>query len=192
MAKTEPTIEGDTMNHNTNIQSTQNERFTTLLLENQYYLYNFIYAFVGDKSHAEDLFQETAIVMCRKFEQFDPESNFMAWGCQIARNKIMNFRKQQKKTSLLFKDGLFLKMMSRSERLSENNELKFNALQSCIEKLSDKDNQLLKIRYESGLKVKEISEKIGRPVHGLYKAFSRILDSLRLCIQQEIKAGESA
>ena len=44
---------------------------------------------------AEDLFQETCLVLWQKFDEFEPAGeNFLAWALRIAEHKVMDFQKK--------------------------------------------------------------------------------------------------
>jgi len=47
-------------------------------------------AVVGDRSAAEDVLQEAAVIALGKLEQFDPETNFLAWMARIVRFVALN------------------------------------------------------------------------------------------------------
>lgn len=51
-------------------------------------------ALVGDRSEAEDLVQEAALVGLRKLDEFIPESNFVAWMAKIVRMHALNWRRK--------------------------------------------------------------------------------------------------
>jgi RNA polymerase sigma-70 factor (ECF subfamily) len=44
------------------------------------------WAIIGDRHWAEDVVQEVAVVAWRKYDQFDPNTDFNAWTAQITRN----------------------------------------------------------------------------------------------------------
>jgi RNA polymerase sigma-70 factor, ECF subfamily len=46
-------------------------------------LYAYFLTLMGNDPGADDVFQETSTLMWEKFEQFEPGTNFVAWGCRI-------------------------------------------------------------------------------------------------------------
>ena len=44
---------------------------------------------------AEDVFQESCIVLWQKFEEFQPQTNFVGWAMRIAQNKAMHFQRSR-------------------------------------------------------------------------------------------------
>jgi len=71
-------------------ESERYKEFLRLLMANQHRIFGFIFALVPDMEAAEDLQQETMLVMWEKYREFKPGTNFAAWGIQIARNKCIS------------------------------------------------------------------------------------------------------
>ncbi len=167
-------------------QSPPNEQFTCLLLSHQKRIYNFILTLVPNASDADDIMQETVLVMCRKFDEFSIDTNFTAWAFQIARFNIIKFRRNKHQHFSLLSDEAFEKVSNEIERNHNNIDEHLAALQHCLEKLNKNDRELVSLHYEKGLKINSIAEKYDRSTQGLYKVFSRINNLLRLCIKQAI------
>ena len=55
----------------------------------------YINALVLDWNNADNLFQETCLVLWQKFDEFRPGTNFLAWALHIANFKVMKFRTQE-------------------------------------------------------------------------------------------------
>lgn len=68
--------------------------FLRLYSRHHYRIPAYIYTLVPHRADAEDLLQETSIILWEKFEQFDPGSDFLAWACQVAFWKFGNHRKR--------------------------------------------------------------------------------------------------
>jgi len=183
--KNQEHLSGDLNNASTN------EEFTHLLLTNRKRIYGFILSLGHNFSDADDLFQEIALVMCRKFGEFDVGKSFSAWAIGIARHRIIKFRQKQHKSKIMFSHKAFEIAMNRSNKMLHNIEDRSKALENCLSKLSEIDRGLIKMRYENGLKIKEIAGIIARPVQGLYKVFARIHTSLHLCISRTMSQREA-
>ncbi len=51
---------------------------------------------------------------------------------------------------------------------------------------SDYDQELLDLRYRKQATVRNIAEKVGRPIEGLYKTYQRIRRSLVDCVDRAL------
>jgi len=167
------------------------EQFTRLLLANQRRIYGFILSLVPNFTDADDIFQDTVLVMCRKFEDLKLKTSFLAWGLSIAQHKILKFREKKNRSRVLFTDKTFEMIMERSNSILSNMDQRVRALENCLNKLVERDRDLIKMRYEKGLAIKDIAMKVGRPIQGMYKVFTRIHNNLRLCIRLTISMWET-
>lgn len=71
------------------------ESFTTLVGRYQRELFHFLVRFLGDKSAAEDVFQEAFLQVHQSAEQFDPARRFRPWLFTIAANKARDLIRSQ-------------------------------------------------------------------------------------------------
>ena len=55
-----------------------------LMTQHQRRIFSYIYTLVPDRHSAEDILQETSLVICEKFSDFRTGTDFAAWACQIA------------------------------------------------------------------------------------------------------------
>lgn len=161
-----------------------NDSFLKLLLGNDKRIYAFILSLVGNRNDADDLMQETTSVMWRKFCEFEPGSDFVAWGIKIARNRIMNFRKKQANSKLQFKSDIVEILDAESDDMIKRLDQRMIALQECLMKLPGKDRTLIRMRYESDVNVKDLAVRVGLSTHQLYRAFVRIHAALLQCIRR--------
>src|SRR2546430_12593207 len=60
------------------------KRLMVLMTRHQRQIFSYIYVLVPNRSDAEDLLQETSLVICEKFHEFREGTDFVAWACQIA------------------------------------------------------------------------------------------------------------
>lgn len=164
--------------------------FGRLFVRHQSRIYGFIRSLVVHRTDAEDLLQETASVLWRKFDEFTPGSNFMAWAMRIARFQVMYFRQRRGRDVLQFSEQ-FVEAISRetvaeSDRLGDVREL----LDLCMDKLPSADRELFDLRYQSDMAAKSMAEKLGRPLSTVYNAVNRIRKVLAECVEQAMKRAD--
>ena len=176
-----------TQNGNTN---SRYEYFLRLFMANQDRIFGFVLTMVPDHAYADDIMQETIMTMWRKFGDFEPETNFAAWGIAIARYNILKFREKHRTSSVMFSSEALQHIMSSAGEVFDELDDRLVALQGCLEKLNEKDGNLIKMRYGTDLTVKAIAQKVGRPVGGMYKAMARIHNLLQQCINRTLTAWE--
>ena len=171
-------------------QSDQVSAFVNQLTAYQHRIYDFILTLVPNWSDADDLMQEIAEVMWRKYQGAGHITDFCAWGKTIARNKVMNFYAKRRRERVLFSDSLLKDVVEREEEVSLQVELRVQALQKCLQKLRSNDRHLIQVLYGHDITIKKLAEQVQRPVQGLYKAMARIHHSLLQCVRRSLAIME--
>ncbi len=171
----------------------KNAQFLRLYSAEQNKLYAFILATVHNRNAADEIFQETTIVLWENFEKFVPGSSFGAWAIGIARNKVFEYIRKYKKTRMIFSSDFYESICDYAEEASKNNIIddRMELLEVCLGKLQDRDRKLLKMRFNKNLSMHTISQQTGRSHIGLYKTMSRIITQLRACINRQTAIRET-
>ena len=167
-----------------------NEEFLRLFLENQRTIYAYILSMVPRTADADDIMQETATKMLERLDDFEEGTNFGAWGVTIARYKILEYHNEKKRNMDLINKTLLEQINQVASKKVLNVDDRLKALEQCLTKLNGKNRMLLRIRYHEGLSVRKVAEKVKKPVAGMYKAMSRLHDSLSRCIAMTLAAWE--
>lgn len=166
------------------IESGENtEQFMHLVLANQREILVFILYLVPIKMDADDILQDTLTEMWKKFDQFRPGSDFVAWGVTIARYKVMNYRKKRAKSKMVFSDDIYSILEVDSQKKSNLLQNSIDALESCVHKLSSNERVLLRLRYEKDQTLKTISSRLGKSSQAIHRALGRIHTRLVKCIR---------
>src|SRR5437773_9907570 len=78
------------------------KRLMTLLTRHQRQIFSYIYVLVPNRTDAEDLLQETSLVICEKFHEFKEGTDFVAWACQIAYWRVRYSRQKYARAKVFF------------------------------------------------------------------------------------------
>lgn len=78
------------------------DSFVDLLTQHRSQLFGYIYALVRRLDDAEDLYQDTALILWSKFAEYQPGTNFLGWACTIARYRTANFLKSERRRRRCF------------------------------------------------------------------------------------------
>lgn len=165
--------------------------FFQLFMAHQRIFYAYILSAVHNYSDADDIVQETATVMWRRFAEFTPGSNFRAWGVTIARNQILRFFNSHKRSRLQFDDELLKQLEMSTLQESAHLDHLGEALRKCFQRLSEANRKILDLRYKDHMAIKSIANMMGKPVYGMYKAFSRLQDSLQRCMETTLREEQA-
>jgi RNA polymerase sigma-70 factor, ECF subfamily len=172
------------------IEPQRGEQFLLVYSGCESQLFAYLLTLLGNRSDAEEVFQETALVLWRSFDDFTPGTNFLLWAKRIAFHRVLTFRKQRQRqgvpNSEEFLNSVERFLGSQSEAL----DARLRALSECLMKLSEPDRQLVALRYESNRKIKDLATQLGRPANTLYKAFERIRHALFECVDRSLAREE--
>jgi RNA polymerase sigma-70 factor, ECF subfamily len=164
------------------------EDFVRLLMANERRIFAYILALLPNVADAEDVLQETSIVLWRKFPEYQPGTDFTAWAFRIAQNMVRNSRAKHLRCRVKFDEELLAAVADDAERMSEELDLSRSVLSDCVNELPSGDRELLNLRYEAGATIKSVAAMVGRSAEGLYKAMRRIHDALHDCVCRRLKS----
>lgn len=170
--------------------SARQEQFVCLLSNSHRGIYGLLVSLVGDKDTADDLMQEVSLLLWRKFETFDLQAegstqSFLKWASVIARNLVRNYYRQKAK-GIVFDDELVSKIAITRIAAEEFLEMRRDALQQCLEKLTDREQKLLSICYDSDNDVKSAAKGFGKSADALYMSLSRLRQKLFYCVNRTL------
>src|SRR5262249_34859663 len=80
------------------------ELFIRLLGQSHRSLHLYVMSLVPNRNDAEDILQQTNLVLWREFHQFEPGTNFTAWACRVAFNQVLAWRKRRQRDRLVFSE----------------------------------------------------------------------------------------
>lgn len=164
------------------------ERFMRLFLQNERRVYGLILTMLGRWTDADDVMQETATVMWRKFDSFKPGTDFTAWALSIARFQVMAYRKRAAIGRKRLSDQTVELLADEFCNVAEASDVRREALRECLSKLNERDRKLVELRYEPGATTQSAAQQAGRTIHAAYKALNKIHSQLLQCIRRTLAA----
>lgn len=164
------------------------EDFVQEFTKNQRRLYLYILAQVGRPNDAEEVLQETNLVVWRKAAQFTPGTNFFAWASRIATYEVLKLRERRGRDKLRFSAEFVELVAAEAIEASDTWEDRRQALSVCLGKLRSRDRELIERRYATGETGKSVAEDLGRPINAVYQSLGRIRRVLIECVQRQLAA----
>ena len=159
------------------------DAFFAQLMEHRHRIYAFIAKQLVNPADAEDIFQKTSIVLWKKMDEFEPTGSFFHWACGIAFNEVRNFLTVQRRSRLHFDAELVELLAEEAKSEGELSEARLSAMQQCMERLSARQQEILRRCYLGTSTISEIAEGIGRERGALYKQLARLKEKLIACIR---------
>ena len=163
--------------------------FLSHFLQKQDEIRAVIASLVRDRVLCDDLFQEVALVLWKKYDTYDGTRPFGAWARGIAVNKVMQAFDRNRRTPVSLSPDVvetLVDAFDRTEGEEPDDSQRREALQDCIRKLPDKSRRLLELRYDRALKLHEMADSLGAKLDAVHKALSRLRDRLKKCIEDHL------
>jgi RNA polymerase sigma-70 factor (ECF subfamily) len=154
----------------------------------------YIRSLVGDADVTEDIFQEVSVVVLQKAEEFVPGGDLQAWCRGIARNVVLRERDKSRRLRP-FEDDRVLELIDVAFSENAGRELidsRHTLLRKCMEKLASPSRELLDLRYQGGLSLRQISLKLGRTEAAVQVGLSRLRKWLTDCVERRAEPGTEA
>ena len=167
-------------------QHASQDEFLRLFSQHSRRVSDFISTLVINPADADEVFQNTCVVLWKKFSTYDPDQGtFYAWACKIAYLEILTIRRNNRRLQTFSEEVLELLAGEMRNRAGEISERQM-ALESCLKKLKPEDRELIAQRYYHQRRPKEISKKRTGSVHVIYRALARIHLALRDCVSRSL------
>ena len=170
----------------------RNKQLMLLMTQHQRRIFSYIYTLVPDRHDAEDLLQETSLVICEKFHEFTPDTDFVAWACQIAWWRIRAARQKFARAKVIFDETVLAAVAQTAAELNAEIDDRHVALDRCLKKLPLRDRELVLARYEPGGGAEAAARRSGRSLAAAYKALGRIRRLLFDCVSDQLGVSNAS
>jgi RNA polymerase sigma-70 factor, ECF subfamily len=170
--------------------STLPEAFVRVLLANQGNIHAYITSLLGNLDQAEEILQETNVVLCREVDQFPTITDFTAWACRIAYFQVLKYRKRCQRDRHWFDDALLSLVAEEAAPQTREFGKRRQALNECLDKLSDLQRNLIMRRYGANSSVQSVAREYGRSPGAISQSLYRIRAALLKCIQHRVAVSE--
>ncbi|MDG2324151.1 MAG: sigma-70 family RNA polymerase sigma factor, partial [Akkermansiaceae bacterium] len=162
--------------------------FVRELTEHQSALRSFVGYLMAGTQSAPDVSQEVNLILWEKRGQFEPGTNFRAWAFTTARYVVLGHRRRLRKEGLLlFDQDLVEQLADEWQAQPDEYQNKLATLHTCIEKLSDSDQSLLRVRYSGHGGIERMAAESGREGASLRTRLFRLRAALKQCVERELK-----
>jgi RNA polymerase sigma-70 factor (ECF subfamily) len=162
------------------------ERMTRHWLAAECAIRAYIAGAIKSFSDREDLLQQVALTVARRFEEYDESRPFLAWALWLARSRIVDFYRSQGRRPQFLSEQLLEEYAENLVQRQGMVLLRREALEHCLEKLPDRSRRLIRLKYHEGLKVDQIAEAIQSTSASVRVTLFRIRETLAECIQRRL------
>lgn len=169
-------------------KSDLSEEFLLELMAAQSKLCVYILSLIIDKQRANDVLQQTNVVLLEKSADYQPGTNFMAWACKIAYYEVLAESRRRQRDRHVFDDEV-LSLLAEDARaqIDELND-RAVALDTCLKKLTSEQRRTLIERYSPGGSVQTMAKARGRTPNAVSLTLHRLRTALADCIRRQLAA----
>jgi len=161
--------------------------FSDLLLQHRSRLFAYIHALVRNLADTDDVFQQTALALWRRFDTYDTSRPFLNWSMGVARFEAATWLRTRARDRLRFSDELSLLMLDAFAELPADEVSDRQAtLPGCMDKLTEVDRLLLTECYQQGNEVASVAARLGRSAQSVHNSLKRIRRALFDCIERAL------
>jgi RNA polymerase sigma-70 factor (ECF subfamily) len=167
------------------------DALSALLGRYQNRLYRYLLRLVREPAEAEDLFQQTWVRVAEKIRQYDSKRNFEAWLFTLARNLAFDHLRRIRPESLdepiagMPGESPATRLASAERPVLDGimERERTGRLAQALELLPVTHREVLTLRFEEEMKLKEIAEVIGMPLSTVKTRLRRALERLRKTLE---------
>lgn len=162
--------------------------FMTQITRSQRQLHAFILSMVWNTADADDVLQETNLVLWEKVTEFDGGRPFLPWAMRFAQLQTLAWLKRHRRQQqqVVFDDDLTQLLADEAAREEAVFEDRRQALATCLQKLPAEQRELIGRRYEPDGSVNAIAESLGTTPKAISERLRRIRHALLQCIQRTL------
>jgi RNA polymerase sigma-70 factor (ECF subfamily) len=167
----------------------QHDQFVVRFIRSQDRIYAYVATLLPNRADAEEVFQQTSLILWKKWREFAPERDFVRWACGIARLEVRNFLRKQRAAGRVALSEHLLEQVAET-RLEAHSLLdaRRQALAACLDRLRPDRRALLERCYAGKDSVKRIAAEVGKTANGLYLLLKRLRRALFDCINRTLTA----
>lgn len=173
--------------------SDRHEEFVVLMTRHQRRIWWFINSLLPASNDADDVLQETSLVLWRKWDQFDRDREFLPWACGIARLQVFKFVREKKSKRTYLSELVLGEIADIAQHEIQNMvriENRLTALKECVQSLSEQERTLVRNRYENAWTTQRLAEDLNRPLVTVYKILARTRGKLSDCVNRKLAIGD--
>jgi RNA polymerase sigma-70 factor, ECF subfamily len=164
------------------------ERFTRCWTQAQAAIAGYVSALVPDQHAADDLLQDIAVALMRKFADYDPGRPFIAWAMGIAKMEILTMRRDRARAASRFRAATVGALAEVWQEMLPEFDERRQALGECLKAIAGRNLELVRLRYEEALEPREIATRTGIAAGAVRVALARIRAALQACIERRVAA----
>ncbi len=163
----------------------QHDQFLRLFAEHEPAVRTFIRSLLPSRGDASEVMQEVAVVLWRKFPEFDASRDFRKWAFGVARYEVLAYLRDLVRDRHVFDAALVNRLADAAAAAEPRHDAQRDALEACLQKLPPAQRELVLSAYAEGTRIDELATRRGQTAMSLYKVLHRIRQALIECVRRQ-------
>jgi RNA polymerase sigma-70 factor (ECF subfamily) len=168
-------------------ENLRHERFVRQFAANEPAVRAFVRRLVPAREDANDVMQEVAVALWRKFEPKLGDEGFRRWAFGVARYEVLAWRRDKARDRHVLNEEVLNLLADEAVAREESLGTQREALTACLEKLERPQRELLLAAYTESQGIQAVAQRSGRSVRGFYQWLYRVRTALLDCIRRATK-----
>lgn len=169
------------------------DEFIVLIARHERRVRGFVATLVRQRDDIDEIVQQACLTAWRKLQEFTRmedtlDRDFSRWLCTIARFEALGYVRKHRGSRLLFDSELVSKLAD-VQLQDECSEDRREALRGCLEKLTDRQRDLVRRYYRAHESAAEIASQDGVTRQAIFKRLRSIRSGLLDCVRRSLEAN---
>lgn len=167
------------------------ERYVALMNQHQVQLVTYVESLGLEYQAAQDLVQETNLILWRKRGDFRAGSSYWAWACKVAYHQVLHHRRSKGRDKLVFSEELLEQLADVSRSRLESYDDHKRQLRLCLKELPPRQRSVIEWRYREDNAVNAIAKRLDMTPNAISKLIQRARIALLDCVRHKLAVEAS-
>ena len=151
----------------------------------------YVFAAVSRFHDAEDVVQQIAEEVARRFDQYDHDRPFVGWVLWIAKSRVIDFYRRHRRDQVSLTEEHLTRLVDVMTVQASMRSGRREALEHCLEELPERSRRLIELKYVDGLLSIDIARNVDSTAGSVRVLLTRIRNALGDCVQRRLAPEES-
>jgi RNA polymerase sigma-70 factor, ECF subfamily len=167
------------------------ETFIRALTESQSVLRGYCQASLGHGEEAKEALQRTNIVLWRKCNDWDVETEFVRWAISVTKYEVLGVMRDRKRDQkrYVFDSAVVELLVDEASEKAEVTSDRAVALEACLELLSVQHRETLSAYYVHGRSIQDVATGLDKGISAIKVMMLRLRRKLGKCVEERLARG---
>lgn len=163
-----------------NAKAGKESAFNLIYYKYKDFVINLLYQYINDYDEAKDLSNIVFLKIYQKLSKFTDYSSFGGWLRIMTKNTAIDYLRSLKNKTISIDDKESgIQLSDVTSTVDENTTLTYDNMVEIFDQLPEHSKRIVKLYYENGMTVSQISKAINVPVGTIKSCLHRVRNNLK-------------